>query len=246
MCTASWSVGSGRATLCFNRDERKDRPRARVPKVMSEGGLAWIAPIDPTGGGTWLLVNQYGVCVFLLNNYAAMGAGELPSDRQSRGLLPMRFFASKSLNEVEASFKSLDVQSYQPFHLCAIDGYGYCGASWDGVSLERRSANERFITTSSFRTKEVEAYRETLYQELLGSEEIVDVERRRAYHMDTSHEDPAFNPFMLREESETHCMSVVEIGKESVAYEYWERVSNEIKWKPPVNVILSRSSGVSS
>ncbi len=71
MCTASWSVGEGRLSLFFNRDERKTRSEASPPALLTLDETRLLAALDPDAGGTWLAVNEFGLCVFLLNNYGA-------------------------------------------------------------------------------------------------------------------------------------------------------------------------------
>ena len=57
MCTVTWRFtpdsGGWALDLGFNRDERRDRPRAQPPRVRRpEAGLPFIAPRDPAGDGT--------------------------------------------------------------------------------------------------------------------------------------------------------------------------------------------------
>ena len=55
MCTLTWwrdGSGSGTYEVFFNRDEKKTRSVAEPPKIISDYGLEFVAPIDPDGGGT--------------------------------------------------------------------------------------------------------------------------------------------------------------------------------------------------
>ena len=102
MCTASWWVGVEETTLCFNRDDRKYRPRAKAPAVVETAGAVCLAPIDPQGGGTWLSVNRFGNSAFVLNNY-----GEPFQDDKSK---PMRRADRQFANSFAASLRDEGVR----------------------------------------------------------------------------------------------------------------------------------------
>ena len=60
MCTLSWLTTEAGYSVFCNRDERKTRPVAVPPAILRTGGVAYIAPIDPEGGGSWIAVNEQG------------------------------------------------------------------------------------------------------------------------------------------------------------------------------------------
>ncbi len=68
MCTVSWlhdEIG-GYQILC-NRDEKYTRGRASAPRIETRNGMRYLAPIDSDSGGTWILTNELGITLCLLN-----------------------------------------------------------------------------------------------------------------------------------------------------------------------------------
>jgi uncharacterized protein with NRDE domain len=68
-----------------NRDEALERPSTAVT-VLEEGPPRIVGGRDELSGGTWLAVNQHGVCAGLTNQ--PLGDAKDPSKR-SRGELPL-------------------------------------------------------------------------------------------------------------------------------------------------------------
>lgn len=221
MCTVSWSVEQKHLSLCFNRDERKSRGEASGPKVLDLGGVQTIAAIDADAGGTWLAVNEFGLCVFLLNNYGAeaLRRKRLPAPR-SRGELPIRFTSSQARCEVLSSLKSDQFDEYNPFILGVADVEGVSLFAWDGEGLKSVQSEGGFVTTSSFNTHEVESYRKSSYEAALKAKGEFTADDRRLYHVSTPHEDAAFNPMMLRNDSRTRSVSTIDVCPARVAYRY--------------------------
>ncbi len=221
MCTASWSAGQGRLSLCFNRDERKSRSEALPPRRLAIAGIGVLAAIDPDAGGTWLAVNEHGLCVFLLNNYGAQALlAKAPEHPRSRGELPLRLAACANRNLAIERLLADSYAQYQPFLVAFADREGVVMYSWDGKSLESMGVPLDFVTTSSFRTEEVQSYRYSRYQGLLAGRGALTAAERREFHVGMPHEDAAFDCLMLRSESRTHSVSTVEVDADRVVYRY--------------------------
>lgn len=243
MCTASWSFGSKGTVLCFNRDERKTRPRATPPEIFAVGERRCLAPRDALAKGTWLLVNDLGLCVFVLNNYAATAKEPSGCYGRSRGDLPLALAGYGSVGEaVEAFLDRGMAVGMAPFHLCALNRKEARCVSWDGESVSERGVGEGFITTSSFRTVEVEAYRGERFRELLPGRGADREGWHLGFHRDLAHPDPAFNPFMLRPESETHCLSLVVLTENEARFDYQEREPDRPIWRPVQGEVLPFAS----
>ncbi|NIP92410.1 MAG: hypothetical protein GWO24_02620, partial [Akkermansiaceae bacterium] len=70
MCTLTWWRGTaGSYEVFFNRDEKRTRSIADPPRVHERDGVRFLAPLDPDGGGTWMLANDRGLLVCLLNRW---------------------------------------------------------------------------------------------------------------------------------------------------------------------------------
>lgn len=168
MCTVSILQAGGRATgydLWFNRDERL----TRAPETPPVAGVAadrvrFVAPGDGGRGGTWLMVNERGLTVCLLNDYesAGAGAGEL-----SRGHLPLVCAgcgdAAEAVATARAWAEAQGAVRLGAFFLVAADERGGTrGLGWDGHGWTERDRVE-FATSSSCRPAEVRRVREAAH-----------------------------------------------------------------------------------
>ena len=74
MCTLTWwRGGNGAFEVYFNRDEKKTRSVAVPPGVHEVRGVRFLAPVDPDGRGTWIVANEQGLVVCLLNRWQEEG-----------------------------------------------------------------------------------------------------------------------------------------------------------------------------
>ncbi len=121
MCTATWLITDEGYELWFNRDERRTRARALLPRTERAGGVAFIAPRDPDGGGSWIATNEFGLTVALLN---AWSDGGEPREPRSRGLLVMDLAQERDVDAVVASLATEELARYRGFHLLALDRSG--------------------------------------------------------------------------------------------------------------------------
>jgi len=89
-----------------NRDEVLDRPTTPMT-VLEQGPPRIVGGRDELSGGTWLAVNQHGVCAGLTNQ--PLGEAKDPSKR-SRGELPLALARRRSAPEAVEAF----VEEYRP------------------------------------------------------------------------------------------------------------------------------------
>jgi hypothetical protein len=66
MCTVSFLPNARGFYLAMNRDEKRDRLAALAPAVLHLDGRRAVFPREPSGG-TWISVNDAGVCLALIN-----------------------------------------------------------------------------------------------------------------------------------------------------------------------------------
>lgn len=241
MCTASWCFGDSSLTLCFSRDERKTRSEAIPPSVYSRDGCRYLAAIDPDGGGTWAAVNEHGLCVFLLNNYrAASGSLTKRTGMVSRGSLPVHFAGCQSRDQAVSELREYCLDNYNPFILCFADTAGVVGFAWNGKRLDAFDLEGGMVTTCSFRSEEIEAYRKERYVELRAKALRFGERQQRKFHTELQHPDAAFNTLMRREESRTHSISTVFLDEHGVRFVYESVQAEERQLNPPEIVTLAR------
>lgn len=240
MCTASWWLGGGESALCFNRDERKTRRRSGKPELFLNEGARCLAPFDPQGGGSWICVSERGLCAFLLNNYEAGVSAEAPgAGAKSRGTLPLKACSFRSRSEAASWLLSEDLSRFRPFYLGLLDRDGCEVHGWNGDSLAKLPETLDFLTTSSYRSQEVQEYRKTRYEAWrMETRELGNLETRLGYHLSSDHADSAFNPLMRRAESETHNVSGVRIGSDLVEFTFLERELESDLFAPRYEAML--------
>jgi hypothetical protein len=123
--------------LAMNRDEKKSRPRAHVPRRHRSGTHAALYPSE-TGGGTWIGVNDAGLALALINWYA-----KPQRDRAlciSRGVIIPRLLGCATIEDAGAALADLPLSEINPFRLIAVSlrARGLREWRWDGAVLECR------------------------------------------------------------------------------------------------------------
>lgn len=220
MCTVTWAATDHGYVVWFNRDEQRTRPPAEPPRVQHRRGVACLAPVDPQGGGTWLSVNEFGLTVGLLNYYAA-GVVAPSAHPRSRGLLVGDLADAPDPETVWARLAGTEPARYPPFLLVCFDPLGRAGlARWDGQQLSRRKLTEadRPLTTSSFRSAEVEASRR---ERFLAQAPTADT--LRAFHIGRDDRGEAYAVWMSRPDAHTVSLSGVVVTPSRVSFSYAER-----------------------
>lgn len=207
MCTLTWSrPKEGGLEVWFNRDEKKTRPIADPPALRELNGVTFLSPRDPQGGGTWMLANEFGLVVCLLNKWE-LDTRSTPSRRKSRGQLVWQMGAAKSLDDL-ASFLT-DLENYPAFTLIGISPEGKCGWEWNGETLSEVELTQP-LTSSSYCFEDVKKAREDAFLAGAGGEN---------YHASTGEESTAFTVRMNRPDAQTWSRSYLKLG-EGIEWEY--------------------------
>ncbi|WP_394208877.1 NRDE family protein [Enterovibrio calviensis] len=163
MCTVSWLLHESGYDVFFNRDEQKGRAIAFSPQLFAHRSTAFMMPVDPDGGGTWMATNQHGLSLCLLNYYQ----GDIPElPLISRGLLVKMLAPSAMVSDVVATLNTLHLGSYAPFTLLVFapdlsSRQGHVIAfQWDGHVLTQRPSIEPMISSSVAFTEVMQARRQ--------------------------------------------------------------------------------------
>ncbi|MCZ6675035.1 MAG: NRDE family protein [Verrucomicrobia bacterium] len=242
MCTVSWYSQLNEYTLFFNRDESRNRQPGLPPKIGTSEETQYICPLDPEGGGTWLLVNEHGLTLGLLNYYEKQIHYQ-PGIRQTRGELPLKFASSKDLPEVEAVFDKLDLAPYPPLHFLAVDCSGTALLlTWDGQTIIVSYPNwvDLPITTSSFETSRVVKGRKALFVEevALANDQVQAMER---FHTGTRPEPDAYSVLMARPDAKTVSVSRIDVTDTEVRMRYQARPDDKAFLDTPQILTIPRS-----
>ena len=219
MCTLTWHRTASRGyEVFFNRDEKKTRTRAEPPTRREAGGVRFLAPRDPDGGGTWMLANERGMVICLLNRWHEE-AGPPARTMESRGQLVWELASLENLPAVEEHLRAVDLSRYRPWTLVAFDEVGEGGWEWNGHSL-RETALEMPLCSSSFRFEEVRTARQVRFSDLRASppesEGLLE-----SFHAGSGEVPSAWTVRMCRSDAQTMSRSHVVVQEGKVTWKYW-------------------------
>ncbi|MCP5537123.1 MAG: NRDE family protein [Akkermansiaceae bacterium] len=217
MCTMTWWRDENGYEVFFNRDELKTRCRALPPALrVADNGTRFLAPADPDAGGTWMLVNESGLTVCLLNRWHETAARN--TTKRSRGRLVLDFAGARHAVEVIKKLRNTDCASYKAFTLVAIDRHDLLVEAWDGKTMSSEIPQAP-LTSSSYRYQEVRQSRCERYREL----EIIHPDTLRDYQ---SGKDPptAYTVRMNRPDAQTWSRSHVVVGPSQATWRYLEEM----------------------
>ena len=130
MCTIAfaWQLfENSPVALVANRDERFDRPSE--PPELRNWEQAVVAPKDRKSEGTWLGYNESGLFVIVTNRWD----GRTVPDARSRGLLVRDALGQDSAESaIRFVEQALDTNTYEGFHLLAVDRTAALLVTFDG------------------------------------------------------------------------------------------------------------------
>lgn len=232
MCTLTWRrEAKGTFEVFFNRDEKKTRSRAEPPReFLNPDGLRFLSPIDPDAGGTWMLANEMGVVVCLLNRWHESYV-EVAEPVYSRGRLVSGMAPMENVPAVEEDLRRRDLACCRPFTLVAFDPVGERGWEWNGRTLQRADL-QMPLTSSSFHYEEVAQARRDWFEESVdrggGNREQL-----WRFHSETPDGPSAYTVRMCRPDAQTMSRSIVRVDARRVDWNYVEE-NAELRGEPRV------------
>ena len=212
-----------------------------APAIDSLNQTRCVYPIDADAGGTWLLVNEFGLTLGLLNYYEAQ-VSYTPKDRLSRGKLPINMAGFQTLAEVHGAFEKEDLAPYPPFHFLAVDpSAAALLITWDGhqITMAGPKWDDLPITTSSFQTKQVVAARKTLFKKEVHSA-VDTVKAMETYHCQKKPEPPTFGVIMTRQNAKTVSVSRVQVTDSQISMSYRARPGDDAELLAAETVSIAR------
>lgn len=218
MCTLTVWRDAARLIVTMNRDDAPARPEA-PPRLWTNEGADFAAPVDLEAGGAWIGVNARGVVACLLNRYDTAQKGE-----RSRGDVVLAAMAGLDAPRAAACVEALDHRLYAPF-TCLVVSQSECQRiDWNGEGCTRATVMATtpwMITSSSWRIDEVRARREALFtaQMAKGPAEPA----LSAFHCRRHPGEEAWAPMMRRENSQTKSITQVRIDAANIEMRYWRR-----------------------
>ena len=117
MCTVTFLPGRKGYRLGMNRDEKLTRAKGLPPQPTTESGHTFIAPTEP-GGGTWIGLNDLGVCLALINWYSVNR--HATGKTVSRGEIIPSARHARDDEAVDVALAKLPLKRINPFRLIGI------------------------------------------------------------------------------------------------------------------------------
>jgi hypothetical protein len=218
MCTVSWTADHGRYDVFFNRDELNARSAEAPPSFARRDGVAYLAPRDGNHGGTWLLANELGLTVCLLNDYGAAWRPAATLPRFSRGHVVLACATAASRAEALAAIRAQPLAATPAFRLVIFsteEGPEPLVVRWQGDRLvfETATAAVAPISSSSFATEEVIAQRIGRFASLVRSPSRPEVAELAAFHRQHAVAAGAHSVLMRREDAATR--SIIHVAADS-------------------------------
>lgn len=230
MCTVTLRCGAGSLLLTMNRDERYDRAPEQEPRRIpgEPGRPAWLAPFDSASGGTWIGVNERGVCGCLLNAYEPEDE-ELRGDPAipSRGSIVPRILEGQNGGGPARFPRALDFSAYPSFTMLVASNDGGEIVRWrrgSGLTREELATGWTFLTSSSWLAPEVALWRRGFFDAWRSAGEP-ETHGLPALHLDATAGGEAGAVFMTRAESATRSITQVKVGYGSgtASLRWWPR-----------------------
>ena len=223
MCTVSWTTRRGGYDLFFNRDEQATRAPETPPILSHHKAVAFLAPHDGDRRGTWLLANQHGLTVCLLNDYGAIWqplATELPFSR-GHAVLACASLDTPAL-AVEVVGR-LPLSRTPAFHLVVLAPEEEVSVlRWNGAELLRlpQPSELPMRTSSSFATAEVIATRTRRFDTFVHNPSQPEFHELAAYHRHHEPAQGAHSVLMRRPDAATRSIIHVSVRPETVRMSY--------------------------
>jgi len=219
MCTVSWQFNDTGYQLFFNRDELGTRQRALLPEIKQHQGVRFIAPTDTDAGGTWISINEHGLTLCLLNNYAAQ-AQMSSRDWISRGQLVHELSHFKNIDDLINHLSISRLEAYRPLVLLTLSLNGHsCQLSWNGSNLDVIKNPEMPLTSSSFQTEAVIKSRLQQFSQITDNS-TPQIQQFKQYHASHLPERGAFSVCMHRDNGQTVSFSHISVNAEQASFNY--------------------------
>lgn len=213
MCTLTWKRTDEGMVLFFNRDELRSRLPGLPPTLHQRNGTEYLAPTDPHHEGTWILVNEHGLTLCILNHYPGLVLPYIPN-APSRGLLPLLCADCRDVTEAMDRLLAIPPTAYMPFRFVIFGPAHAAQVVWDGktVSTAALPGTGGMLTSSSYCPNAVEPFRQALFWDKVGPIETASVETLDGFHRFPG-TDGAYGIRMSRPEACTHSITRVIVSR---------------------------------
>jgi Transport and Golgi organisation 2 len=209
--------------LSCNRDERRDRATALPPSLHDLMHRTAIFPVDPTGGGTWVGVNDVGLAAAMLNRTIDPAPRTLETPRRSRGLIIPDLLVCASLTHAVERSAGLTPRDFDRFRLVMAQNARVAVVTSDGKALSVEvSTLDRpmMLTSSSLGDDLVERPRRKLFDRLFVGEERSWLAAQSRFHRHQWRSHRNVSVMMERDDARTVSRTVVDVTSRAIRLRY--------------------------
>jgi hypothetical protein len=221
MCTVSFVPNARGFYLAMNRDERLTRAAGIPPAVREVVGCRVLYPCEPSGG-TWIAVNERGVCLTLVNWHRVE---RFPRDELiSRGEVIRALATAGSLSEVDEGMRSLPLSQMRPFRLMVIANterrVGEYRWNLQQVSMQRHGWARRHWFSSGYDERTAERLRGRVCRRAWKEDSAGTLEWLRRLHATHLPEPGPFSICMHEAVAETVSYTEIALTSQDVTMRY--------------------------
>ena len=221
MCTVSIVAHADGLRMISNRDERLDRAIAREPRIVSLGQRLATMPTDPTGGGSWIGVNNGGLVAAVLNRYPLVRR-EPGGPWTTRGALVPMALAYESIETALTSLRGVDAAQFQPFRLVLAQRNEIALVIGDSRELTCATSTlgePYMFTASSLGDFLVDGPRRRLFDRLMG-DPAAPLRGQALFHRHQWVDKRDISVMMERGDAATVSRTTVEVSAIGIALQY--------------------------
>ncbi len=227
MCTVTFIPNGNGFHFTSSRDEQAGRPIALFPAFDLINGFRMLYPKDPLGGGSWIVVNEYGHLGVLLNGAIKAHHSEPPYIK-SRGLVLLDLISNISPAD---AFEEMNFNGIEPFTFILFENKNLYSCRWDGTMkwLESLSSQKPHIWSSvTLYNPTAVRKRENWFNEWLSEHPYPGTLDIIHFHQKGGDGDP-FNDILMNRDHQvfTNSISSVRLSCDKASFRYLDLRSGE-------------------
>jgi len=231
MCTLTYLPTPEGFLFTSNRDESTARQSAVFPSLAQSNAGQLLMPLDPQGGGTWILAAENGDAACLLNGAFVKHKRELPY-RKSRGRVIVESF---NYSTVEDFLQYYNFDKIEPFTLIRVSRNP--GRStvheirWDSKKLShtQMDASQPYIWSSvTLYDEQMRTKRREWFAKWLKEEPAFTAENIENFHLHGGEGDPTVDFKMTRSGGlQTISLTSMEVSYNTALVSYYDLLTQQ-------------------